>query len=51
MCKKTKRFIEFKYFYFEKNSEWYDFPAKPEDAEIAPPPLTSFFPKILGIKY
>ena len=31
MCKKSRRIMEFKYFYFEKYTEYYDFPAKTED--------------------
>ena len=31
VCKKSRRFIELKYFYFEKNTERYNFPTKTED--------------------
>ena len=31
MCKKSRRIMEFKYFYFEKYTEYYDFPTKTED--------------------
>ena len=31
MCKKLRGLIEFKYFYFEKDTKRYNFPTKTED--------------------